>query len=134
MPFCPSCKYEYQSGVVECPDCGARLVDKLPEEPQPLDSEESKIYENWTPIARLTSTEMAGLVLEALRAKDIPAVIQSGVGYFGFVGTQGLSGYAPVGGGYSLLVPVDYVTDAANEAELILGDDWKKVRITDRGQ
>jgi hypothetical protein len=134
MPFCPSCKYEYRLGISECPDCGVKLVDKLPDEPKPQNPAESKIYEDWTPIARLTSTQMAEMVLEALRAKDIPAVIQSGVGYFGFVGTQGLSGFAPVGGGYSLLVPGKYVTDAANEVKIILGDAWEKVKMVDTPQ
>lgn len=36
MPFCPDCKYEYNPGIKKCPDCGSRLVDKLPEEPVPL--------------------------------------------------------------------------------------------------
>jgi len=38
MPFCPNCKYEYEEGVETCPDCGADLVDRLPEtqEARPL--------------------------------------------------------------------------------------------------
>jgi hypothetical protein len=32
MPFCPNCKYEYEQEVEVCPDCGAALVDTLPEE------------------------------------------------------------------------------------------------------
>lgn len=30
--FCPVCLYEYKEGVKKCPDCGAKLVDKLTEE------------------------------------------------------------------------------------------------------
>ncbi|MBP7792698.1 MAG: DUF2007 domain-containing protein [Candidatus Goldbacteria bacterium] len=30
--FCPVCLYEYKEGIKICPDCGATLVDKLPEE------------------------------------------------------------------------------------------------------
>jgi len=32
MPFCPECKYEYVSGIATCPDCGRKLVAKLPED------------------------------------------------------------------------------------------------------
>ncbi len=32
MPICPNCKYEYVNGIKKCPDCGAELVDELPEE------------------------------------------------------------------------------------------------------
>jgi hypothetical protein len=30
--FCPVCLYEYINGIKECPDCGSKLVEKLPEE------------------------------------------------------------------------------------------------------
>jgi hypothetical protein len=53
------------------------------------------------------------------------------VGYFGFVGTQGLSSYAPVGGGYTLLVSREAVTDAVEEVKLILGEDWEKAKLID---
>lgn len=33
MPFCPQCRYEYQAGMYQCPDCGVELVEQLlPEE------------------------------------------------------------------------------------------------------
>jgi len=36
MPFCPQCRYEYQVGLRQCPDCGAELVEELaPEEQLP---------------------------------------------------------------------------------------------------
>jgi len=28
--FCPNCHYEYEPGIVACPDCGADLVAELP--------------------------------------------------------------------------------------------------------
>ncbi|MCE5300250.1 MAG: hypothetical protein LLG37_05185 [Spirochaetia bacterium] len=30
--FCPDCLYEYGKGIKKCPDCGAQLVEKLPEQ------------------------------------------------------------------------------------------------------
>jgi hypothetical protein len=127
MPFCPKCRYEYEIGIGECPDCGARLVDHLPEER--AETDDDRQYKDWIPLANLTSQQMAEMVLEALRAKDIPAVIYSGVGYFGQAGAMGSSLYAPVGGAYTLLVPQEYIEDADEEARLILGDDWEKAKI-----
>lgn len=31
MALCPDCRYEYEPGITLCPDCGAPLVDALPE-------------------------------------------------------------------------------------------------------
>ncbi len=129
MPFCPQCRYEYEIGIRECPDCGAKLVDRLPDiEAEAADKPE---YENWIPLASLTSQQIAEMVLESLRVKDIPAVIHSGVGYFGQAGSMGTSLYAPVGGAYILLVPEEYIEDADAEGRLILGDDWDKAKIVD---
>jgi hypothetical protein len=127
MPFCPKCRYEYKTGLTSCPDCGENLVDVLPEEGQVAEEK----YRDWVPLVRIQSTQMAEMVLESLRNKDIPSVIKSGVGYFGFVGTQGLSSYAPVGGGYTLMVAKDAVADAVEEVKLILGEDWEKAKLID---
>jgi len=129
MPFCPQCRYEYEIGIRQCPDCGAKLVDRLPEKTDDIPGE--RVYKDWIPLASLTSQQMAEMVLESLRVKDIPAVIHSGVGYFGQAGTMGTSLYAPVGGAYILMVPLEYVEDADAEGQLILGDDWKKAKIVD---
>ncbi len=134
MPFCPSCRYEYKIGVTVCPDCNEKLVDRLPEKPKPEESPPGKTYEDWVPLVRVSSPGAAEMTVEGLRAKDIPAVIQSGVGHFGFAGTQGLSSFAPVGGGYSIMVPREFVDDAAREAEVILGDDWEKSKLVDIGK
>ncbi len=128
MPYCPKCRYEYENNISVCPDCDEKLVMSLPPEP---DADDEKIFKEWIPLARLQSTQLAEMTLEALRAKDIPAVLQSGVGYFGYVGTQGLSSYAPVGGGYTLLTPKEYVDRAVGEVKVILGEDWEKSKLVE---
>lgn len=87
MPYCPQCRYEYETGIGKCPDCGVPLVDLLPEESPKTDHEHR--YKDWIPVANLTSQQVAEMVLEGLRATDIPAVIYSGVGYFGQAGAMG---------------------------------------------
>jgi hypothetical protein len=128
MPFCPKCGYEYEHEVTVCPDCDVALVDTRPV------TEESELlreYEDWVPLARLTSPQYAEMIEEALSEKDIPVVIQGGTGHFGVTGQMGTSSFRPIGGGYTIHVPAEFVEDADIEGEAILGDDWIKGRLVD---
>lgn len=133
MPFCPSCRYEYKAGVPVCPDCGEKLVDTLPPFPEP-DTAAGESYKEWIPLVRLTSTALAEMVLESFRAKGIPTVMKSGVGHFGYVGMEGPSSFAPVGGAYTILVPREFLADATAEGKIILGDGWEKSKLVDIDQ
>lgn len=133
MPFCPKCRYEYRQGVQICPDCGETLVASLPED---IDQDskgqaEETVYKDWIQLARLTSQQYAELVVEGLRSKGIPAVVLSGTGHFGQLGMMNVSLYLPVGGGYSLMVPREFVDKADEEASLILGDMWEDAKLVD---
>lgn len=68
MPYCPNCKYEYQDNIQECPDCGAKLVDKLEEE----------TLENvkYVPFRTLPSRLYAEMLKEALENEGIPSIIK----------------------------------------------------------
>lgn len=125
MPFCPICKYEYKSTVSVCPDCDEPLIETLPE-----DSEEEieAAYDNWIPLCRLSSDQYSDMLVEALEAKDIPAIVNSGAGHFGITGQMGATSFRPVGGAFTIMVPEEKADDAANEASIILGDEWEKVR------
>lgn len=127
MPYCPKCRYEYKPEIVTCPDCNEKLVAELPIEPEP--TEEGKSYDDWVQVARFTSQQYSDMLLEVLRAKNIPAVIQSGAGYFGQTGQMSLSSFLPIGGGFSLMIPRQFLVDADREANLILGDDWEKAKL-----
>jgi hypothetical protein len=125
MPFCPKCRYEYNPEVSTCPDCNERLVTTLPAE----EEQSEVIYEDWTQVARLTSPQYAEMLLEALQAKDIPIVIQSGSGHFGQIGQMGMSALAPIGGGYSVMIPLKFVPEADREATALLGEIWESARL-----
>jgi hypothetical protein len=128
MPFCPSCKYEYEQGVGICPDCGVNLVEALEVE-GPADIDEPEF--DWVPMARIMSEQVAEMVVEAFQAKDIPALLISGTGYFGQAGVMGPSSYQAIGGGYTILVSRDAVDDADKEGEVILGEEWQKAKLFD---
>ncbi len=128
MPFCPHCKYEYKPIVTTCPDCGATLVDRLLEEDSTKSSDRGK---EWVALARLTSQHLAEMLKGALEAAQIPVIVNSETGHFGQSGQLGVSSFIPVGGGYVVFVPNEFVFDAEQEARLILGEDWDKVKIAD---
>jgi len=145
MPFCPKCRFEYREGVEVCPDCNLDLVASLPPEDlrkkddwrrrkgEPPTSIPSPDEDDtgWIALARLTSLQSAEMIIELLQEKDIPAVINSGVGYFGQIGSMGPSSYRPVGGGYTIMVPEESAEDADLEAEAVLGEEWAKARLID---
>ena len=68
MPYCPNCKYEYKDNIEECPDCGAKLVDKL----------EGETFENikYVPFRSLPSRLYAEMLKEALENEGIPSIIK----------------------------------------------------------
>lgn len=126
MPYCPKCHYEYNPEVFECPDCCVALVAEIPED------FDEKIYENWVRVVRFRSEQYAHMILEALRSKEIPSVIVSGAGHFGITGQMGVSSFRPVDGGYSLMVPAEFVDRANFEGNALLGDEWEKSKADEK--
>lgn len=61
MPWCPICKNEYQEGIEVCADCGATLVDELPEE------KDMKV------VAYISEPELAEKLVEYLGYSNIEA-------------------------------------------------------------
>jgi len=123
------CHYEYEQGVSTCPDCDERLVSSLPEEPPKISEE--KTYDEWVQLARLTSQHYADMITDALRAKEIPVVVISGAGHFGQTGQMGISSFRPIGGGYSVMVPREFIDRADIEGQQILGEEWEKAKLFD---
>ncbi len=87
--FCPDCKYEYRWGIEKCPDCGADLVERLPE-PEPKVKEESK----FTLLCTAQDLVHATLLKETLETNDIPCLVKSGGGVMTTL--EPLSGYAKI--------------------------------------
>ena len=94
MPFCPDCRYEYQPGVSECPDCRKRLVEKLAVDPPPGNI-------RFVPLPDLPGRVYAEMVKGALEQRGIPSYVRSDGATDGFsaVGTMILDK------GFKLYVP-----------------------------
>ena len=126
MPFCPKCGYEYEWGISECPDCGIKLVERLPEP-----EEETTNNIEWVPLARLNSYDLAEMVIEAMENEGIRVLSLSGTGHFGVTGQMGMSSYRPIGGGYSIVVPADRIVEADRIGLVIAGEEWAAARLVD---
>lgn len=64
MPWCPNCRTEYEEGVEVCADCGAALVDELPEE------------KNLAAVAYIQEEELAHKLVDYLEYSKIEAEIE----------------------------------------------------------
>jgi len=64
MPFCPVCRSEYRSGFSRCSDCGAELVDRLPEDPHQAPAREE--------LLATRDPDLLPAVIAALTAAGIP--------------------------------------------------------------
>lgn len=64
MPWCPNCRTEYEEGVEVCADCGATLVDELPEE------------KNLAAVAYIQEEELAHKLVDYLDYSKIEAEIE----------------------------------------------------------
>ena len=93
---------------------------------------EEKEYKDWIGLARFTARETAEMIVEALKAKDIPAVLMSSAGHFGLLGQMGPASFRPISGAfYTLMVPEEYAYDADQEGCAILGDEWDRLKLVD---
>jgi len=102
MPFCPSCKYEYESNVNKCPDCGLELVADLPHI-------QEKIAQNirFIPLPDLPGRVYADMVKITLDEMGIPCYIRSD----GLMDTIGVTGTGLMNKGVRIFVPEDRVDE-----------------------
>jgi hypothetical protein len=80
MPFCPDCRFEYEPDISKCPDCGSKLVEKLPEEPAQTTTKESGEEINFVPLKNLPSRLYAEMLKEALKSEGIVSMIKGDEG------------------------------------------------------
>jgi hypothetical protein len=72
--FCPVCESEYQSGITNCADDGAALVERLPTEGVFGDKSEARFITLHT----LSSPAEAEMVNDILRQNGVRSVVQAG--------------------------------------------------------
>jgi hypothetical protein len=64
VSFCPICESEYETGITECPDCNASLVERLPAKDSGVDPDATlvEVYE--------TSGDSEAFVIKGLLESD----------------------------------------------------------------
>jgi len=67
MGFCPSCRMEYMPEITECPDCGSKIVDALPEFADI----------KWVSLPSVPGVVYAQMIMEVLEREKIPCYVQS---------------------------------------------------------
>ncbi len=72
--FCPVCESEYEAGIVECPDDGAALVERLTPENTAKDHSEAR----FVPLHNIGSPAEAEMVHDILSQNGIRSAVQSG--------------------------------------------------------
>lgn len=72
--FCPVCESEYEQGIVECPDDGTALVERLTPENTVRDHSDAR----FVPLHNLGSPAEAEMVQDILTQNGIRAAVQSG--------------------------------------------------------
>ena len=73
MPFCPSCRAEYRSGMTHCPDCDTDLVETLPEGAP--ETEGTELVE----LASFPIVSEAEMIQELLEGNEIRTVLRGEV-------------------------------------------------------
>jgi len=122
MSFCPKCRYEYQSGVMVCPDCNETLVDHL----QPTAVVAQSPDESWVAVGAVRSTVKAELAKGSLDSNNIPSVILStSFGAYGKFADYSSQHPLSSGNGNIIMVPREYREEAEILLEGILGDDYE---------
>ena len=112
MPFCPNCKFEYEPEVATCPDCGAALVEALPESTAPDTGDDKFVL-----LRDLPSRLYAQMLEEVLEDQGIPCIIKGeDIGLF-----MGVYGTNPVIS-TTIWVPEHRLEQARKIAEDILGE------------
>ena len=113
MPYCPQCRYEYLPEINKCPDCGADLVDELPEFRSSLKDIK------WVALKPLPGTIYAKMVAEVLDQRQIPNYIQS---LFGSGGLGIVTGGDFPGASAKIHVPEDRLEEASAVQDEMMKD------------
>ena len=72
--FCPVCESEYQPGILNCPDDGTELVERLTPETAMRDHSEAR----FVPLHTMGSPAEAEMIHDILTQNGIRAAVQSG--------------------------------------------------------
>ena len=123
MPFCPGCAFEYSEDFVLCPECGIKLVKKLPTAGE---TAAMTLDNSWVAVCRIHDGLTKEMIRDLLDSNNIPSMVTS-------------SAFQPLGNGAGWLVrrrpqesdkeivmiPREFREEAQLMLSAILGDDFE---------
>ena len=112
MVYCPACKTELKEGTTTCYICGYDL------------NSTEKV--EWIVMGMIEDKISADYARETMKTYDIPAVIISKSGFFGEIGLPLSTFYKPGIGLFEVSVPKDFVEEAVDILNMILGEKWQR--------
>jgi len=123
VPFCPECSFEYSDDFILCPECGTKLVEKLPTEGRIA---AMSLDNSWVAVCRVHDGLSKEMIRGLLDSNNIPSMVTSSV-------------FQPLGNGAGwaarrksqesdkevVMVPREFKDEAELMLTAILGDDFK---------
>ncbi len=73
MPFCPSCRIEYNAGILRCAECDENLVEVLPDEINDAEGSEPTVLANFPTVSE------AEMIQELLEKNDVRTILRGEV-------------------------------------------------------
>lgn len=117
MPFCPKCRYEYEPGLMVCPDCAITLVDRLSEKAVIAQSPD----DSWVVVGSVGSRTRSALAKGSLDSNNIPSIILPAE-----LSGQDLAVMTSLGGQGAqnvIMVPKEFQEEARMILEVVFGDN-----------
>ncbi len=121
MPYCPKCKYVFQSGIGICPDCEVPLVNhSLAGRGAAMVPDDS-----WVVVGGVIDREETQVAKGSLDSSNIPSmVLPSRIGWFGNEGASSRPRANDEDDGNLIMVPREYHEEAAAILDAVLGEDY----------
>ena len=121
MPYCPKCKYVFQSGIGICPDCEVPLVEyshtgrtaaMVPDD-------------SWVVVGGVIDPEETQVAKGSLDSSNIPSmVLPSRIGWFRSEGAPSRPTANDEDDGNLIMVPREFHGEAAAILDAVLGEDY----------
>jgi hypothetical protein len=120
MPYCPVCRYQYETGILICPDCQEALIDQ----PAAALGAAVRPDDSWVVIGSAFSLLNAEIVRGSLDSNNIPSVVLSSSFAAPGKNVDARRGVArSERDGSFVMVPREFRNEAETILQAVLGED-----------
>ena len=131
MPFCPKCHYEYEVGLLMCPDCREALVDH----PVPAGTAAVIPDDSWVVVGGVATEIESHRAKGSLDSNNIPSLMMpSSFSRHGRLAGVGSAPRRHPEITEMIMVPREFLHEAVVVLSSVLGDDFDQVGTEDNGR